>query len=207
MSRANFSSTPGALQAAEYAASRMSSNFMSGHPAAFLSLSHVFHCPLLLNRVPCLLVKTYGLKKETFSPGALLEAEKTKLTGQVLYDPAEPWTRNIALTAAAVQPGAVVATDSDLGLKTVLDTRKRWKDRVSAYTWAIDQYVGKANMHSFVLAPESGHLLSYGPERHAVWRRLAYFVDRILKGAAPADLPIELPTTMELVVNRRTAAE
>ncbi len=54
--------------------------------------------------------------------------------------------------------------------------------------------------------PESGHLLSYGPERTAVWQRLAYFVDRILKGARPADLPIELPTVFELVVNRRTAA-
>jgi putative ABC transport system substrate-binding protein len=54
--------------------------------------------------------------------------------------------------------------------------------------------------------PESGHLLSYGPERHAAWRRLAYFVDRIIKGARPGDLPIELPTVVELVVNRRTAA-
>lgn len=54
--------------------------------------------------------------------------------------------------------------------------------------------------------PESGHLLSFGPERNAVWRRLAYFVDKILKGARAADLPIELPTTFELVVNRRTAA-
>jgi len=54
--------------------------------------------------------------------------------------------------------------------------------------------------------PESGHLMSYGPERHAAWKRLAYFVDRIVKGARPADLPIELPSTMELVVNRRTAA-
>lgn len=53
--------------------------------------------------------------------------------------------------------------------------------------------------------PDSGHLLSYGPERLAVWRRLAYFVDRILKGARPADLPIELPTVYELVVNLRTA--
>lgn len=54
--------------------------------------------------------------------------------------------------------------------------------------------------------PESGHLLSYGPERHAAWRRLANFVDRIIKGARPADLPIELPTVFEMVVNRRTAA-
>lgn len=54
--------------------------------------------------------------------------------------------------------------------------------------------------------PETGHLLSYGPERQAAWRRLAYFVDRIIKGARPGDLPIELPTVIEMVVNRRTAA-
>jgi len=54
--------------------------------------------------------------------------------------------------------------------------------------------------------PDSGHLLSYGPERSRVWRRLSYFVDRILKGARPADLPIEFPTVFELVINRRTAA-
>lgn len=54
--------------------------------------------------------------------------------------------------------------------------------------------------------PDSGHVLSYGPERLAVWRRISYFVDRILKGARPAELPIELPTTFELVVNRRAAA-
>jgi putative ABC transport system substrate-binding protein len=53
--------------------------------------------------------------------------------------------------------------------------------------------------------PESGHLLSYGPDRRAAWRRLAYFVDKIIKGARPADLPIELPTVLETVVNRRTA--
>jgi putative ABC transport system substrate-binding protein len=53
--------------------------------------------------------------------------------------------------------------------------------------------------------PESGHLLSYGPDRRAAWRRVAYFVDRIIKGARPADLPIELPTVFETVVNRRTA--
>ena len=54
--------------------------------------------------------------------------------------------------------------------------------------------------------PDSGHLLSYGPERQAAWRRAADFVDRIIKGANPSDLPIELPTVFELVVNRRTAS-
>lgn len=53
--------------------------------------------------------------------------------------------------------------------------------------------------------PDSGHLLSYGPERNAVWRRTAHFVDRIIKGTLPSELPIELPTIFELVVNRRTA--
>lgn len=53
--------------------------------------------------------------------------------------------------------------------------------------------------------PESGHLLSYGPNLPAAWRRVAYFVDRVIKGANPADLPIELPTVIEMVVNRRTA--
>ena len=57
----------------------------------------------------------------------------------------------------------------------------------------------------WVAFAESGHLVSYGPERHAVWRRLAYFVDRIIKGTRPGDLPVELPSVMELAVNRRTA--
>jgi len=53
--------------------------------------------------------------------------------------------------------------------------------------------------------PDRGHVVSYGPERQAAWRRLAYFVDRILKGARPGDLPIELPTAIEMVVNRKSA--
>jgi putative ABC transport system substrate-binding protein len=54
--------------------------------------------------------------------------------------------------------------------------------------------------------PESGHVLSYGPERKAVWRRAAHYVDRILKGARPSELPVELPTVIELVINRRAAS-
>ena len=47
--------------------------------------------------------------------------------------------------------------------------------------------------------------MSYGPDLLAAYRRLAYFVDRIIKGAKPADLPIEMPSTIEMVINRRTA--
>lgn len=52
---------------------------------------------------------------------------------------------------------------------------------------------------------EAGSLLSYGPSRRDVARRLASFIDRILKGEKPADLPIERPTRFELAVNLRTA--
>ena len=52
---------------------------------------------------------------------------------------------------------------------------------------------------------EAGGLLSYGPNLFETTRRMAYFVDRILKGARPADLPVEQATRLELVVNMKTA--
>ena len=53
---------------------------------------------------------------------------------------------------------------------------------------------------------DAGGLLSYGAKRGALMRRTAYYVDRILRGTKPADLPIEQPEEFELVVNAKTAA-
>jgi putative tryptophan/tyrosine transport system substrate-binding protein len=52
---------------------------------------------------------------------------------------------------------------------------------------------------------EAGGLVSYGPDFRRLFGRLAYFVDRIAKGAQPRDLPIELPDRFELIVNLKTA--
>jgi putative tryptophan/tyrosine transport system substrate-binding protein len=54
---------------------------------------------------------------------------------------------------------------------------------------------------------EAGGLMAYGPNRDKSFMRIAVYVDKILKGTKPADLPVELPARFELVINLKTAQQ
>lgn len=75
------------------------------------------------------------------------------------------------------------------------------RERIAA--WALKARVPAVS--GWAQFAEGGNLLSYGPNLREASRRLAFYVDRILKGANPADLPVELPAQVELVVNLKAA--
>jgi putative ABC transport system substrate-binding protein len=131
--------------------------------------------------------------------------------------------------AAAVEMREVQATARTLGLEVVASEIRRPEDiapafealkgraealyvcndplvttnRISINTLALGvRLPAMYNVREFV---EAGGLMSYGPSFLDLYRRTADFVDKILKGAKPADLPVEQPTKFELVIHLKTA--
>ena len=62
-------------------------------------------------------------------------------------------------------------------------------------------------MYGIRIFPEAGGLMSYGPDQPQIYRRAAEYVDKVLRGARPADLPVEQPTKFEFVINMKVARE
>ncbi len=98
------------------------------------------------------------------------------------------WATRGQANALIVLPGLIL--DQNLGYIAELALKRR----LPGISWQAD-------------FAEAGGLMSYGPKLQEQHRRAAYFVDKILKGAKPAELPVEQPTKFELVINLKTAKE
>ena len=90
--------------------------------------------------------------------------------------------------------------DAVLVMTSPLVTANRARILAAAAHWRIPA------MYEVAGEVEDGGLIAYGPKLEEMFRRAAHYVDRIFKGARPAEMPIEQPTQFELVINRKTAA-
>ena len=105
-------------------------------------------------------------------------------------------SQDLDATFAAIEkdkPPALIVTDSPLILQN--------RDRILRF--AADKKIPIITEGGDFA--KQGALLAYGAHPYKTFQRLAYYVDRILKGAKPGDLPIEQPTVFELVVNQKTS--
>src|SRR5215813_176575 len=141
----------------------------------------------------------------------------------VLYDPANPASlhevkellpadaRALKLT---IQPWEIRAVDDFEKVFTALNKQRpdglypltagpvMRPNRKRIVDFALKNRLPSTDGREFV---DAGGLMSYGPDFADNYRRVAYFVDKILKGAKPADLPVEQPTKFEFVINLKTA--
>jgi putative tryptophan/tyrosine transport system substrate-binding protein len=139
-----------------------------------------------------------------------------------LFDPAFP--------TAAEQTGEMHAAARSLGLQLVVLEARNERDFEEAFATLIERRAGALvvataplftsnrnkvlalaarqkipAIYTFREYAEDGGLMSYGASQVETWRQAAVYVGRILKGAKPAELPIQLPTKFELVINLKTA--
>jgi putative ABC transport system substrate-binding protein len=97
-------------------------------------------------------------------------------------------------------------TRADVGALLVLTDPQTFERHVSAIV-ALAQRSRLPTMYPWKSYVDAGGLMVYGASLPDIHRRAATYVDKILKGAKPADLPVEQPATFELVINLKTAAQ
>jgi putative ABC transport system substrate-binding protein len=175
-----------------------------GHPGGNITGSSVL--------IPELMAKRVELLKEvapSMTQAAVLLAPGTPANGPVL--------RAMEMTAKVLKVGlqpfeargsseyestfAAIA-DKKISAIVVHDNPIFVGDAKLLADIAAKQRLASVGFAEFTAA---GGLVAYGVNFHDIYRRGAYFVDKILKGAKPGDLPVEQPTKFELVINLRTA--
>jgi putative ABC transport system substrate-binding protein len=166
----------------------------------------------------------FGVGSQTFAKGLelLKEAVPTIRRIAVLSNPANPSHAEVAryLDASAGSLGveirqyrarepadfeglfAAMAKDRAEALLVIADSSFGLHRRVLIALAARQRLPAMYGLREF---PEAGGLMSYNVDARDSFRRAAVYVDRILKGARPADLPVEQPSRFELVINRATA--
>jgi putative ABC transport system substrate-binding protein len=140
----------------------------------------------------------------------------------VLFNSANPTGPSLAKSVSdaaerrnvrAVTYGAKTAEEIESAISRAAAARSQ------ALIWIVDSFffqqertiaelAGRARMPSLSGYPEyaeDGGLMGYGPDRKALVRNLAGYVDRIFKGANPGELPVQQPSKLDLVINRKTA--
>ena len=156
-------------------------------------------------------VKRLELLREAFPKmshlGVLYESRQAKL----MIPPIEAGARSLGLSLTHLEVRGV----GDIEPAFTVAVRKR-VDAVMPVSSALldsekQQLITLAAKHRLPTMyehrpfPEAGGLMSYGPDIQDIFRRAATYVDKILKGARPADLPVEQATKLELVINLKTA--
>jgi len=145
------------------------------------------------SRVAILMNPTNADHRQVVSPELPAVAERLRLT----IIPIE------VQTASELDTAFERATRSRADAIVVLGDPLVYVNRVRIAELAAKQRLPA--MYFFRESVEAGGLMSYGPSLHDLGRRAATYVDRILKGTRPADLPVEQPTKFDLVINLKTA--
>src|SRR5262249_15454034 len=145
-------------------------------------------------------ITRFAILWDSSNPGMAERVQETKSAAdqsRVLLHPVGP--RNLEELDAAF--GGLLSTRPDALLGTSEGVTRRYLARI------VD--VANSNKIPTMFEDsgyvEEGGLMSYGPNYPAVFEKAAIFLDKILKGAKPADLPIEQPTKFEFVINLKTA--